>query len=422
MRPQTLNDWLHYQQQIHPQEIELGLDRVQQVWQQLGNLSFSCPTILVGGTNGKGSTVACLQSIYSKAGLKTACYTSPHILHYNERVQVDGQEVSDQQLIDAFNKIEQARKDTQLTYFEFGTLAALLIFHAASPDIMILEVGLGGRLDAVNIIEPDVSIITSVALDHTDWLGDTLDSIAYEKAGIARHGKPLIFAQASSSPSILDIFEQTGACVIFSGRDYNYRKVDSKAWDWVSGKNAMEGLPLPALQGDFQIDNCAGALAAIDSLSGRLAVSLESVKNGLAALFLAGRYEVVGQSPQLILDVAHNEAAAQALAKTLSGLKIYGGSCAVFAMQKNREIEPFVKMMISEVNTWYVSQLDAGEGHSAEQLAEAIRHVDSQARVVECDSIASAMALARKAVSPDSRIIVTGSFYTVAEAKAFLGI
>lgn len=419
MASKSLHEWLSYQETLHPENIELGLERVHSVWRKLCESDFSCPLILVAGTNGKGSTVAYLESIYSSAGYSTACYSSPHIKQYNERVRIAGQMVSDQQLIEAFEAVEKARNNIQLTYFEFGTLAALSIFMQCNPDVIILEVGLGGRLDAVNIVPADISIITSITLDHTEWLGDSVDKIAVEKAGIARNSKPLIIGQLQVPPGLIDKATDIGADLYRSGHEFSHSQ-GAESWRWWMGESCYDPLPFPTMLGNHQLENCAAALCAIELLAETLPVSIKHIHSGLSSIQLAGRYECVADRPSIILDVAHNVAAAAALAKTLEQHPVAGKTHAIFAMQSNRELEPFLQSLIRQVDRWYLCELENGLGHSPEQMRQSIGDIDSAAKIVECCSVTQALEIAAQDTQPDGRIIITGSFYTVAEARKIL--
>ena len=265
--PRTVSDWLDYQSTLHPKAIELGLERVAAVWRSLGSPVPAARVITLAGTNGKGSTAAFLEGILKAAGYRTGCYTSPHLLRYNERIHIDARPVDDAQLCDAFERIEQARGDIPLTYFEFGTLAALWCMANTGLDVAILEVGLGGRLDAVNIIDADVALISGIALDHTDWLGTRLEQIGMEKAGIARTGRPLVFTASDMPRTIADTAHQVGAVLYRLGRDYDYQAGDN-GWQWRCGARVRSGLPLPGMRGDIQLRNAAGALTALALLPG----------------------------------------------------------------------------------------------------------------------------------------------------------
>src|ERR1019366_9082720 len=314
--PNTLADWLIYLESLHPKTIALGLERVAQVKQRL-NLQPDFPVIVVGGTNGKGSVCAMLESILHAAGYRVGCYTSPHLLHYNERVRIAKKQVSDVELCKSFEKIEQVRgaafsgtSEVPLTYFEFGTLAAMQCFIEHKVDVAILEVGLGGRLDAVNAFDNDCAVIASVDIDHTDYLGDTREQIAFEKAGIFRSGKVAICADADVPLAMAEHAERIGAQLWRIGSEFSFTPHQGQ-WDYRSKLGTRSALPYPALRGAFQLNNASAALAALDVLKERLPVSMEAVRRGLGEVQLAGRFHFVPGKPTLILDVAHNPHAAR---------------------------------------------------------------------------------------------------------------
>ena len=304
----NLHDWLTYLESLHPKTIALGLERVAQVKQRL-NLHPDFPIIVVGGTNGKGSVCAVLESILHAAGYRVGCYTSPHLLDYNERVRIGKQQASDAELCASFAQIEQVRGDIPLTYFEFGTLAAMQCFIEHKVEVAILEVGLGGRLDAVNVFDSDCAVVTNVDIDHTDYLGDTREAIAYEKAGIFRSGKVAICADADVPQAITDHAGKIGAQLWRIGQEFGFTPHQGQ-WDYRSIVGARNSLPYPALRGAYQLHNASAALAALDALKDKLPVSMESVRRGLVEVALPGRFQVVPGKPMLILDVAHNPHAA----------------------------------------------------------------------------------------------------------------
>jgi dihydrofolate synthase/folylpolyglutamate synthase len=418
MNRRSLDDWLDYQESLHPRQIDLGLERVQEVYQRLVDRQLDCPIVIVGGTNGKGSTVACLEAIYRSAGYTTASYTSPHIDRYNERIKVNGQSIDDAALVDAFERIESCRDTTSLTYFEFGTLAALLIFHELDPDIALLEVGLGGRLDAVNILEPDVSIISSIGLDHMDWLGSSIEQIAVEKAGIARNGKPLIFAGTTPPVSLVNQVLKIGANLNVLDDDFGFIDAGADTWTWWDNRHRVTDLPLPALPGKHQLANCSAALTAVEQLKEKLPVSITAIKQGLKTIHLAGRYQVVAERPTVIHDVAHNAQAAQALADVLQVKPVSGKTHVVIGMQSTKQAGDFILALNEQVDYWYACTLSGNTVYSGWDLAEAISQISPEATVGIFDSVAQGMQSAMDNASAQDRIIVTGSFLTLAQAKA----
>jgi len=399
---------------LHPTSIDLGLARVAAVRDRLG-LAPKFPIVTVGGTNGKGSTCAMLEACLQSAGYRTGKYTSPHLLRYNERVRIRGDEVADALLIEAFERIEHARGDISLTYFEFGTLAAVLLFIEAKIDVAVLEVGLGGRLDAVNAFEPDCSVLTSVGLDHMEFLGHTRELIGLEKAGIFRPGKPAVVAEPSPPAAVLERAGAIGADLYLVDRDFGYAGSDAqwRFWDWL-GKRS--NLPLPALRGEYQLQNAAAALAALDSLRDRLAVDMGAIRRGLVELELPGRFQVLPGMPTIVLDVAHNPHAAVRFAQTLHKLERKGRRLAVFAMLKDKDIEGVLDVTKSAFDAWYVAPLTLPRGADAARLQQALAAVGVTAPVRHYDDIAGALRAARGSARSDDKIVVFGSFYTVAEA------
>ncbi len=414
----TLSEWLAYQSQLHPRDIELGLERVRAVWERLGAPCPATRVVTVAGTNGKGSSVAFLEQILTAAGYRTGCYTSPHLLRYNERIRIDTDEVDDGMLCEAFERIEQARGETPLTYFEFGTLAALWCFARQPLDVAILEVGLGGRLDAVNIIDADVGLVTGIALDHTDWLGDDLEQIGREKAGIARPGRPLVYAAAAMPASVEQTATQVAASLYRLGRDYHYR-VNGNEWTWQMDGRLRVGLPLPSLRGTVQVQNAAGVLAAL-ALLPDLAVGQQAVRQGLLNARVPGRFEVLQRRCRWVLDVAHNPQAAQVLAAQLGDLPVTGRCHAVVGLLRDKAIAEVMELLAPRVDRWHLLDLsDEPRGASAEQLRAALPAMLRSAS--ECwQDLDTELTGLDAAASPDDLILVFGSFVTVGRAKQWL--
>ena len=415
MRFEHLEDWLGWQTTLHPKPIELGLERVSAVWHRLHADPLACKVITVAGTNGKGSCVAFLEAMLRSASYRVGCYTSPHLVRYNERILIDGEPVSDSQLCEAFERIDQARGESLLTYFEFGTLAALDLFAAAGLDVVVLEVGLGGRLDAVNIIDPDVALITTVDIDHTDWLGQTREQIGREKAGIMRPGRPVVFAGNDMPDSIRETAEKVGAHLLLAGQDYQWRRQD-QGWDWLHATHPRHSLPLPSMRGEFQLQNAAAALMALELLRDELPLDQRAVRFGLQEARLSGRFQVVGRDPQVILDVAHNAQAAQALSDNLGDMFCHGRTIAVFSMLADKEIEQVVKVMSPRIDEWYLFPIDALRAASLSQLEQALQAqgIESGQRRGFGDVTAAFMA-ATNAAGEGDRIVVFGSFYAVGD-------
>ena len=411
-RPESLADWLARLEQLHPSTIELGLERVRRVKDALG-LVPAFPLIMVGGTNGKGSTCAYLEAILGAAGYRTGLYTSPHLLRYNERVRIAGREASDAELVAAFERVDAARGDTSLTYFEFGTLGALVQFIAAGVDVAILEVGLGGRLDAVNVFDADVAVVTSVDLDHMDYLGDTREKIGYEKAGIYRGGRPAICADPAPPDSLLGHARHIGADLRRFGRDF-FALREGDRWAYRGPELAWPGLPLPAMAGACQLRNAAGALAALEAVRGRLPVSEVAIRQGLRAAQVPGRFQRIAQAPEVILDVAHNPEAARALAATLHEQPVTGRTLAVVGMLADKDAAAVFAALRDEVDAWWTCTPASPRALEAAALAAVLRAQAGAAPVSVQPDVNAALAEARSAAREDDRILVFGSFYTVA--------
>ncbi|MCG2576753.1 bifunctional tetrahydrofolate synthase/dihydrofolate synthase [Dechloromonas sp. XY25] len=435
----TKNDWLHHLESLHPKGqagIELGLDRIRRVKNALGQTQH-CPVIIVGGTNGKGSTCAYLENIIDRAGYKVGCYTSPHLLDYNERVRLNGRPVSDDALCAAFARVEAARQTAgangeavALTYFEFGTLAAWEIFAEAEVEAAILEVGLGGRLDAVNAYEPDVSIVTTVALDHTDWLGPDRESIGFEKAGIYRAGKPAFCADPNPPQRLLDHAAAIGADLRLIGRDFGFERpaADSNEnrlqWRWWcrSGEQLIKrALAYPGLRGPTQLFNAAVVLAALEAISDKLPVTMQAIRPGLIETELAGRFQVVPGKPAIVLDVGHNPQAVKVLADNLSSMGFFDRTLAVVGMLSDKDIAGALAPLKGKVDVWHVATLGGMRGTPAETLAGIIAAAGLGGEVVCHPSPCEAMQAAKGQASESDRILAFGSFYTVAGALEALG-
>jgi dihydrofolate synthase/folylpolyglutamate synthase len=411
-----LAGWLRHIERLHPQTIALGLDRVWAVLERLAIPKF-CPIVTVGGTNGKGSTSAMLEAILGAAGYRTGCYTSPHLLRYNERVRIAGREADDAVLAEAFERVEAARGETPLTYFEFGTLAAWVAFARAGLDALVLEVGLGGRLDAVNAFEPDAAVLTSVGLDHQDYLGDTRERIGWEKAHIFRAGKPAIVGDPNPPQSVLDHARAIGAELVVIGREFGYSS-DANQWRYFGPGGARGGLGYPALRGAIQLANAACAIAAIESLRARLPVGAQDIRVGLALVELPGRFQVLPGRPAIVLDVAHNPQAAGVLAENLAAMGPHRRTLAVVGMLRDKDLAAVCARLRGRVDRWYAATLDNPRGATAAELARAIAAADEGADVREFPTPDAALTAAREEAGRDDRIVVFGSFFTVANVMA----
>jgi dihydrofolate synthase / folylpolyglutamate synthase len=409
----TLPEWLAWCERLHPKTIELGLDRVKIVADRLP-IRFSCPVITVAGTNGKGSTCAMLESIALHAGYRTGLYTSPHLVHFEERCRVGGQSVPAQVLAPYFERVEAARQDTSLTYFEFTTLAIMALLAESGLDLAILEVGLGGRLDAVNIVDPDCAVITSIALDHLDYLGPDRESIGREKAGILRTGKPAVVSDPVPPQSVLDRAVDIGADLWMLGRDFNFSG-DKQQWAWAGRGRRYAGLAYPALRGANQLLNASGALAALEALRMQLPITAQAVRNGLAMVELPGRFQIVPGQPVLVLDVAHNPHAVAALAANLDAMGFYPTTHAVFGAMADKDRAAMLARMGPLVDRWYFTDLPTGRAQSAGGLLALWRAGETR-RDVAASTHADPMEALRCAVAaadPADRIVAFGSFYTV---------
>jgi dihydrofolate synthase/folylpolyglutamate synthase len=415
MITRQLSDWLSYIERIHPSTIDLGLDRVRAVKDAMG-LSSVAALFTVGGTNGKGSTCALLEAILLAAGYRVGLYTSPHLRAYNERVRINGKDADDARLCDAFERVEQARAavDTSLTYFEFGTLAAWDIFAREKLDVVILEVGLGGRLDAVNVFDPDCAILTNVALDHMDYLGDTREKIGAEKAGIFRSGRPAIVAEPRPPETVLESARGIGADLRLLGRDFGFSG-DKQQWQFWGRDGRRFALPHPALRGANQLLNASAALAALETVRERLPLSAQAIRTGLVTAHVPGRLQVLPGRPVVVLDVAHNPHAAAVLSDNLLSMGFFQRTFAVFGMLRDKDIAGVVKAMKGRVTEWFLAALGGPRGTSADRLREALLAEGVQARIELFDSPCQAFAAARKEARENDRIVVFGSFYTVGE-------
>ena len=423
-RPRTLDAWLTYLETLHPKAIAMGLDRIVAVAQRM-SIRIDCAVITVAGTNGKGSTCAMLETIYRRAGFRTALYTSPHLIRFNERVRIDASEASDEALTGAFETVEAARESghadavaTPLTYFEFSTLAALLLFSEARLDVLILEVGLGGRLDAVNLIDADVAVISSIDIDHVDYLGTTREDIGREKAGIFRPAKRAVCGDPNPPQSLLDHAAAIGAPLWRIGRDYGYA-AEGTQWRYEGPGGARYGLPYPALRGAHQLGNAATALAAVDALRERLPVSAGAVREGLVHVELAGRFQVLPGRPAIVLDVAHNPQAARALADTLSTMGYFPRTLGVFGMLADKDIDAVVSALAPRIDAWYVAPLPGPRGASSARIEAALTDRGVAERSIRAFAdIGQAFDAARNDANETDRIAAFGSFLTVGAALA----
>ena len=403
----TLEDWLRHIERQHPQAIALGLDRVHKVWNRM-DARLQCPVITVGGTNGKGSTCAMLESILRAGGYRTGLYTSPHLVRYNERVRISGLEASDALLAESFFVVERARGEVPLTYFEFGTLAALWAFLENKIETAILEVGLGGRLDAVNVLDADCAVLTSVGIDHVDYLGRDRESIGREKAGIFRAARPAVIAEPDPPASVL----QAAGDKLFLGKDFGFT-AEATHWDYWGPKVKRAALAPPALRGAIQLRNATAALCALDALA--LPVAMQEVRRGLAEVALPGRFQVLPGRPRVILDVAHNVEAARVLADNLDASGFAPETIAVCGMLRDKDIGGVLSALAARVSRWHFASLPGPRGASADELEKILGLSDEKH-----PSPAAAFASALERAEEGDKIVVFGSFLTVGEVLAWL--
>jgi dihydrofolate synthase/folylpolyglutamate synthase len=397
---------------LHPSEIDLGLERVRAVCRRLALDRPGFAIITVAGTNGKGSTVAMLEAMLHAAGYRVGSYTSPHLIDYNERVRIQTSPVSDEELCAAFGRIDAQRAGTSLTYFEFGTLAAMELFRVHGVEIAVLEVGLGGRLDAVNVWDADVAIISSIGIDHTDWLGPDRESIGREKAGIFRNGRPAVCSDPSPPATIEQVAAETGARLYRTGRDFGFETNDS-SWTWRCGAQVRSALPHPAMRGPWQLNNAAGVLMALELLAARFPVSQAQVRSGLLGAVLPGRFQTLPGRPLRIFDVAHNVEAVESLAANLRSQPVAGRTIAVCGMLRDKPVAGALQVMAPLVDAWHMAALTTGRGASAQVLSQAAADAGIRVPVMQHADPVGAWLAACAGAGPDDRIVVFGSFHTV---------
>lgn len=415
MSQRTLDQWLDWQSGLNPKHIDLGLDRVRHVWLALGSPAPAATVVTVAGTNGKGSSVAMLEAILRQAGYRAGCYTSPHLQRYNERIRIDGRLADDAAICQTFERIEAVRGDTRLTYFEFGTLAALLLFADSGLDVAILEVGLGGRLDAVNIIDADVALITGIALDHTDWLGDSMERIGVEKAGIVRRDRPLVFAAPDMPASVGRIAARHGAHLLRLGQHYRY-KGSGDGWDWIGENRRRSSLPMPGMRGAVQLQNAAGVLQVIECLQEKLPVDQQAIRSGLLGARVPGRFEIVQRNCRWVLDVAHNPQAVQGLAAHLGEVFVAGQVHAVVGMLADKAISEVLAAIGHRIDCWHLVDLSAEHrGASGVEIRECLAQAQREQAVL-CEDLESCLQALDEQTGTDDLVVVFGSFITVGRA------
>ena len=406
----SLAEWLAFIERQHPSAIALGLDRVASVFQSM-SLKIEAPVLTVGGTNGKGSTCAMLESILRCAGYRTGLYTSPHLVRYSERVRVAGAEADDELLAEGFAAVEAARGDTALTYFEYGTLAALWVFQHEKAEVMVLEVGLGGRLDAVNVVDADCAVLTSVGIDHVDFLGPDRESIGREKAGIFRPGRPAVIAEPDPPESVRRAVGEK----LLIGKDFGFTPAQGQ-WSYWGPGGMRPGLAHPALRGANQLRNASAALCALDCLRERLPLAMQEIRRGLAEVELPARFQTLPGRPQIVLDVAHNVQAARVLADNLGASGFAPETFGVCGMLRDKDIAGVLREMAPRITRWHVASLGGARGATADELAQflAAKEVEKHA------SPGAAMARALEQAGENDKIVVFGSFLTVGEVIEWL--
>ena len=414
---QSLDDWLAWQTTLHAREIELGLDRIRKVAKRLNIIDCPFTVITVAGTNGKGSTVAMLSTMLHHAGYKVGTYTSPHIIHYNERIRVGLRCVQDDQLCASFAKIDAAREGTSLSFFEFATLTALDIFHEQKVDVAVLEVGLGGRLDATNIIDCDLAFVTSIGLDHTEWLGDSRESIAYEKAGIFRSGVPAVCGDVEPPESIADVAGKVDAKLYQLNENFSY-KVAQSSWSFLTAGGELYGLPFPSLSGAIQIRNAATALMGLHCLRDKLPISLEAIETGLREVTLEGRFQRIVKDCEIILDVAHNYDSACVLAENLQALPKPAKTIAVFAILNDKDLNGIVELVRPYIDQWFISEVNSPRAMKVKQVEQAVSECGQNVEFKSFDTVEDAYLQAQNDAQKGDRILVFGSIFTVSEVLA----
>ena len=410
----TLAQWLSWQETLHLSEIDLGLERIRAVAKKLDVLSPAFPIITVAGTNGKGSTVALFESILSAQGYKTGSYTSPHLIDYNERIKLNTINAKDDLIVEAFEEIGRARANISLTYFEFGTLAAMLIFIKQKVDVVILEVGLGGRLDASNLWDTSLAIITNIGIDHVDWLGDNREVIAVEKLGIMRSGTPAICGDLDPPKNIAKEAHRMGAKLYQINHDFSYQKNADDTWTW-KGFSKNNTLPLPILAGAFQLNNAATVIAGLEAVNDILPTTKACIKQGLKEVSLAGRLQTIQLHPEWLVDVAHNPHAAKQLAKHLQAQPIKGKNIALFSMLKDKDIQQVVAIMDQYIDVWHIVALDGSRSTPLNTLKKIIHKQSPNNSVVEQQIFSDAIKSIKSGSNLQDRVVAFGSFLVVSE-------
>ena len=415
----TLSEWLDVQESVHARSIDLGLERVSKVARTLGVENPPYRVVTVAGTNGKGSTVAHLDAMLRASGVKCGAFTSPHLIRYNERIRVNGDFASDEELVAAFDKIDAARGETTLTFFEYNALAALLVFAEHRVDVAVLEVGLGGRLDATNLVDADVGVVTSIGLDHRDWLGDTLEAIGAEKAGIFRTGRPAVLGTEDMPSSVYRAIATLSAQPIVPGRDFVWN-VEANTWTYRSARRALTRLPFPALAGAIQFRNAATAIAALEALGLPGIPNEQNIAHALRSVSLPGRFQIIPGSVEWIFDVAHNEPAAEVLAANLHARSTNGRTIAVVGILRDKDVAAIGRVLADEIDKWIVCTLPGPRGTTSDELATLLQ--SSAGDAIHVESVDAGCTHASEDAKPGDRVIVFGSFLTVGSALQWHGL
>ena len=415
----TLAEWLAFQETLHPQTIDLGLGRIREVLNRLNLPPVRAFTISVAGTNGKGSCVAMLDSILRTAGYRVGTYTSPHILRYNERIGIDGVPATDERLLKAFETIEAARGEISLSFFEFGTLAALILFSEEDLDFHLLEVGLGGRLDAVNVVDADIALIASIDIDHQDWLGDNRESIGFEKAGIIRSRRPVVVGDPEAPDSILQVAKEKGAPCYRSSQDFSFQ-IDADRWFWVGEGHRLGPLPFPAIPGDHQFLNGSAVIQCLELLPAACRVGVDAIADGLRKVRLPGRFQFFPGAPPVLLDVAHNPQSVGILARHLAKNYPHKRVHAVFSVMRDKDVSAIVRLIQDQIHAWYLAPLNMTRAASPVELAEILHNAGVTRVEAGFANVGEAFAAAQEASGTDDMVLVFGSFFLVSDYLAMV--
>ena len=431
----TVEDWVDYIQTLHFREIDMSLGRVREVFNELCTDGAPFKVVSIAGTNGKGSTAEIISSIYSTAGYRVGKFSSPHLVSFNERFSLNGQDVDDTTLLRAFKTVEMARKDVPITYFEYGLLLSIAIFIDQRVEIAVMEVGLGGRLDAVNVLDADIAVITSIALDHTAWLGDSLEQIAFEKAGIARPNKPCIIGVAAPQRSMLSHLDDINSLPQRIGQDFSYKFNGSKSggyksggyksWNYKSESGALDNLPLPFGQDGVQLNNASLAIRVTEMTSGWATINEDHIRGGISLARLKGRCQLIQSKPNIVLDVSHNVASVERLARFVEALKVTGRIVAVCGMLKDKEIQNSLRQIDSLVEEWHITSIAGERGSSSEEVVDELEKLQTTTAdqvVFQYSSATEAYQAAKAALTSDDCLVVFGSFYVVGDIIEFINL